>query len=116
VALHHGGAAEVGLRARSSRRRWAARSSATSARWACVRRWVADRILGALARPLELPGRERGIRASVGVAVADSGSMPADELLRNADVAMYATKHGGKDGYRIHHPGLAAPAPEPALA
>ena len=79
-------------------------------------RVVADRILGALASPLELPGRERGIRASVGVAVADSGSMAADELLRNADLAMYATKHGGKDGYRIHHPGLAAPAPEPALA
>jgi diguanylate cyclase (GGDEF)-like protein len=70
---------------------------------------VAERILANFARPVDLScGEQVGIHASLGVALAESGTMDADELVRNADAAMYASKHGGKRGYRIH--GRAEPA------
>ena len=67
-------------------------------------RVVADRILGNLARPHILAGRERPVHASLGVAMAESGSMDADELVRNADAAMYVCKHGDKAGYSVFEP------------
>jgi diguanylate cyclase (GGDEF)-like protein len=63
---------------------------------------VADRIVNNLVRPLEFEGRELQVKASLGVATAKSGSgVGADELVRNADVAMYVSKHGGKG--RLSH-------------
>ena len=57
---------------------------------------VADRIVGNLTQPLEFDGRELEVGASLGVASAVSGTLDADSLVRNADVAMYVAKHGGK--------------------
>ena len=57
---------------------------------------VADRIVGRLTEPLEFAGRELAVGASLGVASAASGTLDADSLVRNADVAMYVAKHGGK--------------------
>jgi diguanylate cyclase (GGDEF)-like protein len=58
---------------------------------------VADRIVRKLTKPLEVAGgRELTIGASLGVAAAASGTLGADDLVRNADVAMYVAKHGGK--------------------
>ena len=71
-------------------------------------RIVADRILRKLGAPLDIQGREGGIEASLGVAMADSGSLGGAELVRNADVAMYVSKHGGKRGYSIFEPQMAA--------
>jgi diguanylate cyclase (GGDEF)-like protein len=63
---------------------------------------VADRIIGNLLKPLEFEGRVLDVKASLGVATAQSGSgVGADELVRNADVAMYVSKHGGKG--RLSH-------------
>ena len=63
---------------------------------------VADRIISNLLRPLEFGGRLLDVKASLGVAAANSGSgVGADELVRNADVAMYVSKHGGKG--RLSH-------------
>jgi diguanylate cyclase (GGDEF)-like protein len=63
---------------------------------------VADRILGNLLQPLEFGDRTLDVKASLGVATAQSGSgVTADELTRNADVAMYVSKHGGKG--RLSH-------------
>jgi diguanylate cyclase (GGDEF)-like protein len=57
-------------------------------------RQVADRLLDVIAAPLQVAGHPLAIKASIGVAVAD-GSVSADELLRNADLAMYAAKAAG---------------------
>ncbi|MBA2644495.1 MAG: GGDEF domain-containing protein, partial [Solirubrobacterales bacterium] len=57
---------------------------------------VADRIVGNLTRPLEVVGGELTVGASLGMASAASGTLDADALVRNADVAMYVAKHGGK--------------------
>lgn len=39
--------------------------------------------------------------ASLGVARSDDGSVSPSELLRQADVAMYAAKAAGKNSYRV---------------
>ena len=57
---------------------------------------VADRIVGNLSKPLEFDGLELEVGASLGVASAVSGTLDADSLVRNANVAMYVAKHGGK--------------------
>ncbi len=63
---------------------------------------VADRIVSNLVRSLDFNGRELEVKASLGIATAKSGSgVDADELVRNADVAMYVSKHGGKG--RLSH-------------
>jgi diguanylate cyclase (GGDEF)-like protein len=69
-------------------------------------RVVADRLLRAFERPLQVGGSERVVGASLGVAVAASGSMAAEQLVKNADVAMYVSKHGGKRGYTVYDSGM----------
>jgi diguanylate cyclase (GGDEF)-like protein len=56
---------------------------------------VADRLVEALSEPFQVEGREVSIQASVGIAFAAHTST-ADELVRNADVAMYDAKQAGK--------------------
>ena len=57
---------------------------------------IAKRIRRALADPLMVDEHELSLTASIGIAFSD-GSVQADELLRNADMAMYAAKENGKD-------------------
>jgi diguanylate cyclase (GGDEF)-like protein len=57
---------------------------------------VADRILAALRQPFTAQGREVFISVSVGVAVTYADETDPDQLLRNADIAMYSAKEGGK--------------------
>ncbi|MDI1464007.1 EAL domain-containing protein [Catellatospora sp. KI3] len=66
---------------------------------------VADRIVAALARPFDLDGRLVSGRASVGVAFTADGHSAAD-LLRQADVALYAAKAQGKGRWLRHDPSL----------
>ena len=56
---------------------------------------VAERIANAFARPFELDEREVFSTASIGIAIS-SGSEAGDDLLRNADLAMYLAKKRGK--------------------
>jgi EAL domain-containing protein (putative c-di-GMP-specific phosphodiesterase class I)/PAS domain-containing protein len=67
---------------------------------------VAGRVLDTLHQPFGLNGRTIPIKASLGVAAGRAGVDEATELLRNADVAMYAAKAGGKDGYEVFHPDM----------
>jgi diguanylate cyclase (GGDEF)-like protein/PAS domain S-box-containing protein len=62
---------------------------------------VAARVIDTLHQPFGLQGRTIPIKASVGVAIGRRGVDDADGLLRNADVAMYAAKAGGKDRYEL---------------
>jgi EAL domain-containing protein (putative c-di-GMP-specific phosphodiesterase class I) len=61
-------------------------------------RRIADRVAAEIKRPFELDGRQRFLSASVGIAVADGGDLAvtAEELLRDADAAMYQAKEHGK--------------------
>ncbi|HEY2603562.1 MAG TPA: EAL domain-containing protein [Thermoleophilaceae bacterium] len=65
---------------------------------------AADRILEALNTPVRLAQKEIAVRASLGIAVAEDPSADADELIRNADAAMYIAKREGKGGWRLFEP------------
>ena len=71
---------------------------------------VAARILAGLEGPFHLEGKEMFIRASIGIASADheriTGPEGAEELLRNADVAMYMAKEAGKGRYQVFEPAM----------
>jgi diguanylate cyclase (GGDEF)-like protein len=69
---------------------------------------VAERILLALAQPVEIRGRKLELNASVGVAVSGGDLCDADELVRAADLAMYAAKGAGKACYRTFEPSMLA--------
>ncbi|WP_156213473.1 putative bifunctional diguanylate cyclase/phosphodiesterase [Lentzea aerocolonigenes] len=62
---------------------------------------VAEKILGALAMPVTLEGLELEIAGSVGVALCPVDSMDGHELLRHADIAMYAAKRE-KSGVAVY--------------
>ena len=67
----------------------------------------ASRLVEALRAPFVLHGREVQARASVGIAHG-SGVRDVDELLSNADVAMYTAKAGGKERYALYEPHMHA--------
>ena len=62
---------------------------------------LADRAARALARPFRLGRSEVIVSASVGIAVTQSAAHGADDLLRNADAAMYRAKRRGGAGYEL---------------
>ena len=69
----------------------------------CVR--VADRILESMLAPVQLDGTDVIVSTSIGI-VRDAGDESADDILRNADVAMYNAKQRGKGRYSLFEPGM----------
>ena len=61
---------------------------------------LAERLLAVLKEPFIVAGRDIVVRASVGIAF-DETHITTGQLLRNADIAMYTAKRGGKQGYEI---------------
>lgn len=62
---------------------------------------VAEQALAAIRAPIRLSGREALIDASIGVAVGWPGRSNADDVLRNADFALYRAKAMGRSTYAI---------------
>ncbi|HEY5144848.1 MAG TPA: EAL domain-containing protein [Solirubrobacteraceae bacterium] len=64
---------------------------------------VAQRLLVALREPLLLDGKDMSVSASIGIAfaAAQDDAVGSEELLRNADVAMYTAKEHGKGTFQI---------------
>jgi diguanylate cyclase (GGDEF)-like protein/PAS domain S-box-containing protein len=67
---------------------------------------VARRLLASVREPYVI--REQRIRPSlsIGIAVYPDGSLEQADLLRDADAAMYAAKHAGRNDYRFHDPAM----------
>ncbi len=65
---------------------------------------VAQRIRDALAAPYWLSGRETTAHASIGIALTGAHAVTAEELLRNADIAMYVAKSDERSHYAIYEP------------
>jgi diguanylate cyclase (GGDEF)-like protein len=68
---------------------------------------VAESLLKTMRRPFALSGREVRLNTSIGIAPA-STVRTADELLRNADVAMYTAKQSGKHCFAHYDPSMHA--------
>ncbi|MFF9818166.1 putative bifunctional diguanylate cyclase/phosphodiesterase [Streptomyces sp. NPDC014006] len=64
---------------------------------------LADRLRLTLSQPYEIGGNDVRVAASIGVAFAEPG-LGAGELLRNADLAMYRAKAGGKGRVELYRP------------
>ncbi|MEP7157942.1 MAG: EAL domain-containing protein [Chloroflexota bacterium] len=71
---------------------------------------VAERILASLREPFTIGGRQVHINGSIGIAMYDGPNLTADEMLRFADVAMYAAKSQGKDRLTVYQAGIHAQA------
>ena len=85
---------------------------------------VGDRMLAAMQPPFKLAGRQCSVGASIGVTVAGPGGWTADrgdvsaeakggppaadEVLRDADVAMYRAKQRGRGRVEVFHPQMHA--------
>jgi diguanylate cyclase (GGDEF)-like protein/PAS domain S-box-containing protein len=69
---------------------------------------AAQRILAAFEEPFELEGTPVLVRPSIGVALAGREDTGADELHRNADLAMYAAKTAGKGRVELFRPEMHA--------
>lgn len=68
---------------------------------------IAQRVMSALAVALPLNDREVAIGTSIGIAFSDGQThacRDADELLSNADAAMYMAKESGKSDYQVFQP------------
>ena len=57
---------------------------------------VADRIIQSMHMPVRLGGRDHTVRASIGVTLFPDDGAQLDDLLRNADLAMYRAKDMGR--------------------
>lgn len=64
---------------------------------------LADRLRTKLSQPFLIDGNDVRVNASIGVAFAEPG-LGAGELLRNADLAMYRAKAGGKGRVELYAP------------
>ncbi len=67
---------------------------------------VADRIIARLKQPIRLGEREVFASASIGIVYSSDPNMTPEEILRDADTAMYHAKTGGKAGYVIFDPAM----------
>lgn len=73
---------------------------------------VARRILANLAKPFHLDGQEVFASASIGIAIFPLDGESADQLLKNADTAMYHAKQSGRNTYQFYSQSMNASAGE----
>ncbi|WP_286239376.1 ammonium transporter [Neptuniibacter halophilus] len=67
----------------------------------------AQNILDIMRLPVELASKQFNIPASIGVAVSENGETEADQLIQEADIAMYTAKLNGRDNYQVFEPYMA---------
>ena len=73
---------------------------------------MARRLLSNLSEHFKLPDREVLITASIGIALSNNGYEHAEEVLRDADTAMYQAKSLGRARYEVFGQAMLAKAPD----
>ena len=67
---------------------------------------LAERLLRNISRPVHLDGSEVVVSPSVGIALYPGDGQSIEELVRNADTAMYDAKGKGKGTFKFFEPGM----------
>jgi diguanylate cyclase (GGDEF)-like protein/PAS domain S-box-containing protein len=67
---------------------------------------ITARILAAIREPIDVDGRAIRVGASIGVAVSGPDGVTSADLLRDADIAMYAAKAAGKNRVEVFLPDM----------
>jgi diguanylate cyclase (GGDEF)-like protein/PAS domain S-box-containing protein len=67
---------------------------------------LAERIVTLLSEPYDIDGQQVVIGTSVGIAFAPADGETSDQLLRNADMALYQAKEDGRCTYCFFQPGM----------
>jgi diguanylate cyclase (GGDEF)-like protein/PAS domain S-box-containing protein len=62
---------------------------------------VAQKVLHALSQPVNIGGQDVFVSASMGVSLFPDDAESADELILNADTAMYSAKRRGRNNYQF---------------
>lgn len=65
-------------------------------------RGIARKLIQTLKDPFQLGNHEVFVGVSIGIAVFPDAGNSMDQLIQNADIAMYHVKARGKDGYRFY--------------
>ena len=65
---------------------------------------IADEVIARISAPYIIEGHTVSIGGSIGVAVAPTDGDCPDQLVRNADLALYAAKADGKGVFRFYEP------------
>jgi diguanylate cyclase (GGDEF)-like protein len=65
---------------------------------------LAERLLEVISAPYEIDGHRIVIGTSIGIAMAPHHGLDAEELLKNADLALYRAKSEGRNSYRFFEP------------
>lgn len=73
---------------------------------------LAYEIIHSLSQPYSIEGQRVVIGASVGVAISPDNGMTSEEIIRNADLALYAAKDGGRGRYEFYSENLHSAAEE----
>lgn len=63
---------------------------------------IAKTVIAIVSQPYTIEGSRCVIGASLGIAVAPYDGITSDELIRNADLALYAAKAGGRGQFRFY--------------
>jgi predicted signal transduction protein with EAL and GGDEF domain len=67
-----------------------------------------DRAFDAIRMPVECLGHQLSADASIGIALAPEHGVDLEQILKNADLAMYAAKSAGRRTYRFFEPDMDA--------
>ncbi|MCK9908365.1 EAL domain-containing protein [Microbacteriaceae bacterium K1510] len=71
---------------------------------------LAGRLVEAVSKPYDIQNNQIVIGTSIGISFAPDDGTIAEQLLRNADLAMYRAKADGRGTYRFFEPGMDAKA------
>ena len=71
---------------------------------------LADRLTDAMREPVEIDDSHRSVSVTASIGVAVGRYATPDDLLRDADLALYSAKAAGRDRYALFDPGMDADA------
>jgi diguanylate cyclase (GGDEF)-like protein len=71
---------------------------------------IAERVIAAVAQPIQLAGNEHVVTVSLGISVAAGAHRHPEDLIREADAAMYEAKERGRNGFAVYDEAMRARA------